>query len=277
MDLWSTSSDVAGSPDPAESSSVADLGRARGRYGAGRDSLLRHIQSYALQYPVLYSFDLLHEDWPQRIHAQAAMLASASDEEVSDLTAERIGEILENIETSQGNIDSEDLKIWHLPEVTQMTLADLGIIDNPLLLSALDTHFRQSDRREAMIDIFLSAVAITAGILAALPTAGGSLAFVLSVGAGSALFFEGLARARQEESAGNVALDPAVADISVNDPHLFWVLIDLVAFGFDIAAAVRLFRVVRPAAAALTIHLHLRRRRQPTDRGGRRRRQRHRG
>jgi hypothetical protein len=116
-------------------------------------------------------------------------------------------------------------------------------------------HQREASEAEARQTAF-AALAITAGIVATIATAGGAAVVAagaagFSAGLGLAQLAQDVQQYRAETAAGAVSLDPALADISSKEPELLPIIMDVVATGMDLAAAVALVRALSPAERAL--------------------------
>src|SRR5262249_40654903 len=137
-----------------------------------------------------------------------------------------------------------------------MTMQDLGIGPDSPLFAAVEKRVADEERKDSIIKIAKAAIAITAAIITAIPSAGASLTAAASVTmfAISALsLHESVTAYNAETAASNGALDPAFADISVKSPDMKAVAFDLVAFGLDavqVASAIaKLSTVIRAARA----------------------------
>ena len=197
-----------------------------------------------LQYPVLFKVD------------DYRALALASDEEVQAVAGGKLAEILDNIDKTKQYIKDGDLKVWHLREVFDMTMQDLGIGPDSPLFAAVEKRVADEEHKDSIIKIAKAAIAITAAIITAIPSAGASLTAAASVtmfAISASSLHESVTAYNAETAASNVALDPAFADISVKSPDMKAVALDLVAFGLDavqVASAIaKLSTVIRAARA----------------------------
>lgn len=172
---------------------------------------------------------------------QPGSLSAAPPEDLSRLTAEPLVEVIENIEEVREAVEEDEMKVWNLHDVIQTAAVDLGIRDEPIFLNSLEAHIREQAEDEAFRDMAKVALAITTTILAGvlLTPKGGAVVG----GLWSAHFLHGSATEYMRETAAeNVAMDPEVRDISVNEPELRWVILDLVGLGLDVGALVRMIR-----------------------------------
>ena len=201
---------------------------------AGEPYLARRAE-LGLQYPILLR------------DVEYRALADASDEQIEELVSSEITTILQNIEDTKQNVLTGDLKVWHLPTVLEMTTQDLGVDPGSPLMFAVRRKIEEDEQDDAVLDAGIAAIGITAAILAAIPTAGASLTVagtLVAVGAGAIQLSRSVTAYLVESAAGDVALDPAIADISVNQPDLLPIAIDLVSLGFDAFEVVRLVNLL---------------------------------
>lgn len=231
----------AGVPDPSQmSSSYYDVQRLPLRIQQKEGELQHQLEAYKLQYPILLqNFDL-------------SAIATSNDQQLAMLIGGKDKEIRDNIEETKRNIDSGRLQIWNLRNIVEMTTQDLGVGSNTVLMEAVNSHIRQAQTEKAILDMALAALAITAGIVATVASGGLALAaggVVLGVGGYTA--YQGVRTYMAESAASNVALDPRIADISKNEPDLFWMIVDLAGVGLDASQVVRAFNQMRNAARAL--------------------------
>jgi hypothetical protein len=197
--------------------------------------------AYALQYPILLQENIN----PQR-------LASATDQQLESIVLGRVPEILRNIETTRENINNDQLKIWNLPDIVAMTKQDLGIESNSVLQEVINQHIQREQTHENILRIGIAALAITAGLIAIFASGGLALgAAVVAGAAGGYQLAESVQEFMAESAAGNVALDPDIADISQNEPELFWLVLDVACVVADAAAVGRIVRALRGPARAL--------------------------
>jgi len=197
-------------------------------------------QIYVLQYPVLLQ------------NPDLEAIASGDEERFNSSVSNKIQPIIDNIEMTKQNIDSGRLKIWNLRNIVEMTSLDLAVDSSPVLQAAIANHVREEQTDEAVLNIALTALSITAGIIATVATGGVALAagIVLSVG-GIYQASESVRNYLAESAASSTALDPQLADISRGEPELAWVILDLVGVILDVAEVIRLFNLLRTSARAL--------------------------
>jgi hypothetical protein len=135
-------------------------------------------------------------------------------------------------------------------------MQDLGISPDSPLFAAVEKRVADEERKDSIIKIAKAAIAITAAIITAIPSAGTSLTFAASVtmfAISASSLHESTTAYNAETAASNVALDPVFADISVKSPDMMAVAFDLVAFGLDamqVASAIsKLGGAIRAARA----------------------------
>jgi hypothetical protein len=195
-------------------------------------------QRLGMQYPLLFHAD------PEELAAAGSNLQMEAYEQVVQTT--------KNIDETEKNIAYGKLKIWNLREITDMTLLDLGISADSPLMDAVNAHIKAEESEERLITIAKAALQIGASIVAAFATGGVSLvASAISVGLGLDMLRDASASYGAEKAASNVALDPAIADISVNQPEIMPVALAVVGVVADAAVLGKALVALRPAAAAV--------------------------
>jgi hypothetical protein len=237
----------AGIPSPETmGSNYYDYMRYPAIIAAERADLERTQGGYILRYPII-----------ARPNLNLNAIATSNEESVGNAINAEVTTLFENIESTKENIDSERLKIWDLRNIVEMTSADLGADENPDLMAAINRHHQQEVSDQEAIQMALTALAITASIVATVATAGGYLVVAgAAAGFGLGLSIGDAANSVQqymaESQAKNVALDPALADISANDPDLTWVIMSFVGVLFDALQVRTVFNAVK--ATARTLH-----------------------
>jgi hypothetical protein len=216
------------------------------------DSLNREIEGkqkvlddkrrvYELQYPILFKPLNLEE------------VAGANDAKLAALTGGAVGKIIDDVTVTENNVRDEKVKVWDLPDILTMTRTDLGIEGNTTLEAVFDAHVETQRSEEANIKLAVGALSLTAGVIAALATAGGATvaaASAASVGlvAGSYNLGRSVDDYLAQSAAGNVALDPAIAAIHAKEPDLFWLVLEIVVFLADAKAVVSAFNALSAPA-----------------------------
>lgn len=194
------------------------------------------IKQYATRYPILLALGY-----------EPGAFSFAPREDLGRLTAEPLQDILDNIEDVREAVEDDELKVWNMRDVIELAILDLKIGDQPHLLGPVENRIRQEQEDEAFrkkVKVALALITtIAAGIL--LPGWG-----AMAVGAlwGGSFLAESLGEYRRETAAENVSMDPEVRDISINEPELLWVVLDVVGLGLDLGAIVRTLRPLARAA-----------------------------
>jgi hypothetical protein len=228
-----------GVPDPASmGSSYSDYQRQQEHLEQLQQEYIQRQQQYRLQYPVLLK---------QNLDLRA--ISSGSEEQLNNTVGGSLQEILSNIKDTKTNIDSGGLKMWNLRNIVEMTSQDMGVGSNQILQTIINRHFQQEQSDEVELQIGLAALSITAGIIATVATGGLALAAAsVTLGIGSYQVSKSVRNYLAESAASNIALDPQIADISRNEPDLFWLVVDIVGVVLDAIQVVKMFNQLRVAA-----------------------------
>nr|WP_157528665.1 hypothetical protein [Kibdelosporangium sp. MJ126-NF4]CEL19825.1 hypothetical protein [Kibdelosporangium sp. MJ126-NF4] len=231
-----------GLPDPARmSSSYHDLGPAQERLDQASREREELRKRYAVQHPILL-----------RTSVDLTAVASGDDTRFDQAVGGQLRQVVEDIDRTRENVESGRLKVWNLTNIVELTNQDLGTAQNEILQTALRNKIQQEQADQAAVTMAVAALAITAGLIATFASGGVALAgAVAAVGVGGYQASESVRNFLAERSANNVALDPAVADLSRQEPELGWMLLDLVSVGLDAVAVVRAFQAMRVAGHAL--------------------------
>ncbi|MBU4261920.1 MAG: DUF4157 domain-containing protein [Proteobacteria bacterium] len=173
--------------------------------------------------------------------------SSAPAEQLAQLTAKPLQEIIDNIYKVKEAVREDEMKVWNMHQVLEIAIADMHIGGIPEYMEIVRQRIEQEQKDASFIELVKAALAITTTIIAGL--VGGPLAASLVGGAWGTYFLtESAGRYFTESAAENVAMDPAVRDISINEPELIWVVIDVVGLGLDVGAFVRAIRPIARAA-----------------------------
>ncbi len=179
-------------------------------------------------------------------------MVSASDEALSKNIFSIVTELFHNIRATEENIKDGDLKIWNLRGIVDLTMLDLGIDPDSPLVGVIDAHIREAKTDEGILSMALAALQITAALIATV--ASGGLALVaggVALGIGAAQVAGSVQDRLMESSASNVALDPAIADISINDPEIMPIVVGVLSMALDAAAVTKAISALRTPARAL--------------------------
>ncbi|MEV4314993.1 hypothetical protein [Actinocrispum sp. NPDC049592] len=165
---------------------------------------------------------------------------------------------LDNIARTRANIADGTLKLWDLRDVPELTWRALGIPSSGPLGQVIERHRERERSEEHAREVAVAALAITAGVVAGIATAGGAFVVAaaatgVSAGIGLAQLGHDVQQYRAETAAGQVSVDPALADISRNQPQLLPIVMDIVGIGMDVGSAIGIARRVAQAERALTM------------------------
>ncbi|GAB3146723.1 hypothetical protein GCM10027290_28930 [Micromonospora sonneratiae] len=215
---------------------IANLDRNRARLEQQRSVYNAARYAYGRQFPILLSSGY-----------RPGTFAGAPPEQLGRLVAEPVTEILENIARVRDAINDDELKVWNMRDVLRITEERLGV-RHPVLRSAVEARIASVQRDESFMAWVTAALAISTTVLAGMlftPAAGAAVAAAW----GTAGLLSSIDTYLNESAAENIALDPAVADLSLNEPTLTWVLIDALFLALDLGTVAR---ALRPAARLLT-------------------------
>ncbi|MBD7919947.1 DUF4157 domain-containing protein [Cellulomonas sp. Sa3CUA2] len=172
--------------------------------------------------------------------------ASADPAALGGMVGGTVTDVLANIERVRDAIDDDDLKVWNMRDVLRITQERLGVT-NETLLAAIRTRIEAIESDATFLGWVTAALAITTTLLAGMlftPAAGAAVAAAW----GAASLYGSITSYLDESAAEHVALDEAVADLSLNEPSLTWVLLDAAFLMVDLAPVAR---ALRPAARTL--------------------------
>ena len=218
-------------PDPSGAMALQDAENAE------REARTR----IGLEFPVLFSADL-------------DKIANASDDQVSQQVCDQLVTLDYNIKQTITNIREDKLKVWNLRGIVDLTMIDLGIDARSPMVSVIEQYVKEAEKEadHSMLDMALTALQITAAIVATVATGGVALvAAGVAVGVGAYQLSESIDNYMMESAAEKVALDPEIADISINEPRVMPIVFGVLALGLDGAAAVKAIAALRVPARAL--------------------------
>jgi hypothetical protein len=226
-DEWAAAQ--AGNPDPDGRMALQEAANAESE---ARDRI-------GLRFPILYKADL-------------DTVVSASDDELSQHVCDQLRTLDYNIKQTITNIREDKLEVWNLRGVVDLTMLDLGIDAESPLMGVAQKHIAEAEADKGMLDMALTALQITAAIVATVASGGLALAAgAVAFGVGAYQLSGSVENYMVESFASNVALDPAIADISVNEPALMPIVIGIVGLGLDGAALTKAVVALRGPARAL--------------------------
>jgi hypothetical protein len=174
-------------------------------------------------------------------------IAQMSDDELNAYAGNELVQLLQNISDTRENITDGDLEVWHLRNVFDVTLQDLGITAESPFYAAVERRVDEEERDERIWKIAVAAISLTAGLIGAFATAGGSLAMAgsaVAVLTGTYQLAQSVGEFYMEKAGSDVALDPALADISTGAPDMVSVALDLVGLGLDSYDVIRMVQAV---------------------------------
>ena len=200
-------------------------------------------KSYGQRFPVLYVPDY-----------QPGSFSGSDPDALKNLTGQWLDKVLENIETTRGNI-GDSVKIWDLRDVPQLAFQSLQVQPTSVLGQAVAHYIADKRSDEEALHTALTALAVVAGVIAAVATAGGALlvaaaATGVTLGLTLSQLILDIRQYNAEAAANQVALDPLIADISVNDPAILPIVMDVIALGLEAVAVVGVFRSAARATMA---------------------------
>ncbi len=171
--------------------------------------------------------------------------SAAPPEKLGEVTAAPLQDILDNIARVREAINDDDMRVWHMNSVLEITIARLGI-EEPALLESINARIKSIEAERSFLGWVKAALAIVTTVIAFAinPLAGAAVGALW----GTASLVKSIGEYRDERAAENVAIDPAVADISMNEPTVLWIVLDAVFLGLDLGAVAR---ALRPAARLL--------------------------
>jgi hypothetical protein len=233
--------EVPGGADPVAPASVyrelATLQDELRAAGPQRDQVYRQ---YALAHPVLFR------------DVDLRALASGDTAQFDKAVGDELRTVAENIDKTIKEVeDGSRLKVWSMPRILDLTAQDLGVAGNEVLMEAVRKRMQADKLDDALLKIATAALGITAGIIATVASGGVALvAGAASVGIAAYQASESVKDFLAAHAASNVALNSDVAQLTKDEPDLFWLVLDLVSVGLEAGALVRAFGEVKNAARA---------------------------
>ncbi|MCP4335651.1 MAG: DUF4157 domain-containing protein [Gammaproteobacteria bacterium] len=229
-----------------------------GEISAGEEQYETLRVVYEDSFPVLGAF--ADRGWS----ANQSLRAIAEGQSWGFEAAEEIGTELrsriDNIAEIRRRLDHERDVLYLLPRVVQVMETQMQPPLGELGKSLIRARASEAESDQAFVDMVLAALAIGFGLLAAIPTGGGSLAAgaatvgaIGSVGTSVVTAARSLDRYVFETAASGTDLQKAQA-LSAADPSFLWVAIDIVSIGIELGAARAVFNeavpVIRRAISA---------------------------
>ncbi|MCL4298020.1 MAG: DUF4157 domain-containing protein [Anaerolineae bacterium] len=203
--------------------------------------LEQRMKFHALKFPIMWSKDYI-----------PGSLSEVSSDEMARLTGQWAQNVLDNIAATRKNIADDTIKVWDMPEVYPATFQDLGISESSFLGTTVLNYIRDKNSDAFWLGVARAALGITAGLIATFASGGLALvAFGVGAGLGAWQLIDDVNSFRAESSAEQVALDdPIIADISVNEPNLLPVVLDVIGLGLDVGGIVGALRTSARALSA---------------------------
>jgi hypothetical protein len=171
---------------------------------------------------------------------------TAPGDDIARLVGGKIHDTLKNIKKSRADLDSNDINLWRLEPMVDLTKAQFGGETDPVLMRLVEQKVHQEEPG-VLASIALLFLNIAAILLA--PATGGlSLAF--AAGVNLAVTAAHVEEYLQQSALAGSALNKAKA-LSHDEPSLFWLAFEVVGTVFDVAtAAVTVFKTLGPLVKA---------------------------
>jgi hypothetical protein len=195
---------------------------------------------------------LLHQEYVP------GSLDKSGDDDLLKLTGEYTKHTKENIQSTRENIADGTLSLLDLRDVPDLAFQELHVERDSMLAQAVDKKFAKAHAEEEALRAALDALALTVTLVAT--AAAGPVGAAIGALAQGAVGIYGLSKDIAKQTAimdaQQVALDPALAKISAEEPDLFALIVDVVMLGVEIKVA---------AGAAAELRTALRELRQTKD------------
>ena len=179
-----------------------------------------------------------------------------ADQFTSRLVSKDIGEKLRSVHRIEKALAANELKVWKYGQLMDITRQRKGVEKGTHWDRAVNDKATEVKGEDQLKDMFLGFLALALALIAAPFTGGGSLlaagAMLASATIGAYLTYEHLQKYEMEKAAEGMAFDKAKA-ISMEEPSLFWLALEIVGTALDIQGALSAFRVYRTAAKEMQI------------------------
>ncbi len=157
---------------------------------------------------------------------------------------------LSDIQHARGELKADPSLVWQFDNAVAAAKVSLQIVEGSVFDSIVDEAIAKKQRDELFDNLLVGALAIGLGLLS---FGGGTVAVLAAVGgaavsAGTA--YTHIQKYLIESAAAGSALDRANA-LSSQEPSLFWLAVDIIAAGFDMAMAVKAFTALKATAKAV--------------------------
>jgi hypothetical protein len=188
-----------------------------------------------------------------------AALAQGVSPDAAAVLEPIIAEKLSNIATARLALSSGELPIWKLPVIVDLTRVQLSIESGSMYDRLVRDTVQQIEADERWVQAALSALGIAlalVGLLAAPFTGGssfgvglGAAASIAGGGLSAYLIYEEIQQYQLDAAASGTDFDKARA-LSMADPSLFWLALDILGTVADVFDAAQAFKVMRQAVRA---------------------------
>ncbi|HWK88697.1 MAG TPA: DUF4157 domain-containing protein, partial [Longimicrobium sp.] len=220
---------------------------------ARRDYLVaRHAREAA--YPILAAFGSDGVNIDGGTIGSLETVASSPSSGTAEVLNREVGRTLGNIRQVREALENGELKVWKLPNIVALTKQRMGMAPGSYGEKVVDDKVAREADAGQWTALALGVLAVGLGLLAAIPTGGSSLvAGVAAAGAigaagvSSYIAVEHLREYQLQAAANGTDFDKAQA-ISLEEPSLFWLALDIVGAGLDVVAAGAAFRALRTLA-----------------------------
>jgi hypothetical protein len=177
-----------------------------------QEELEKKTAEYRLKFPILFKVD-------------AQQISATSDKELDALLNGPIGEVLDNIDKTEANVNDESLKVWKLrgkgANIVQLTKDDMGVVSGDTLDLVVEKYAAEDKTTGEVVTQALMALSMVADVIALVSgPMGVALAGGLSAVAAVAQVVQDYRTFSALGAAGGVALDPDAAKMAAEEPDL---------------------------------------------------------
>ena len=176
-----------------------------------------------------------------------------------------IGEVLDSrqqaIDKVRADVADDQDRLWKLDSIVALTKMRMGTSQLTMADKLIADKIQQIKEDAAFLAVALGVLAFALAIIAAIPTAGASLAVTATVTAATAgtlaisgyQLIKDVKEYQLQLALTNTDLNRRAQAIATEEPSMFWVALDLVSFVTDGAAALKAFQALKSEVrAALT-------------------------
>ena len=179
-----------------------------------------------------------------------AKMSHSDDKALKGIVSATSNPVIENIKTTERNIESGKLDPMNLEPVVEQTKRNFQAGSTSEASAEIDRMRNQRAHQATVEALGLGALTIAVGLLAAVPTGGLSLLATLGAVGAAGLSVKQFADSLEQYNMGTAAAGTAInsaAAISSDDPSLFWLAVDLAGAVIDAGAALKAFRSIATA------------------------------